>query len=75
LNSDVSSSTSGSRPKERGAWKGYREKHGQYATPTQVQFDADSGDLRIGTDPLSSAELIADVGSVESELIKIMAET
>lgn len=35
------------------AWKGYREKHGQFATPTQVQFDANSGDLRIGTDPLS----------------------
>jgi hypothetical protein len=31
----------------KGAWKGYREKHGQYATPTQVQFDADSGDLRM----------------------------
>jgi hypothetical protein len=57
----------------KGAWKGYREKHGQYATPTQVQFVADSGDLRIGTDPLSVVDLVADVRRVESELIEIEA--
>jgi hypothetical protein len=46
----------------KGAWKGYREKHGQYATPTQIQFEpGEHGDLRIGADPLSVVELIADV--------------
>jgi hypothetical protein len=59
----------------KGAWKGYREKHGQFATPTQVQFDADSGDLRIGTDSLSVVDLVADVLRVESELIAIEART
>jgi hypothetical protein len=60
----------------KGAWKGYREKHGQYATPTQIQFDpAEHGDLRIGADPLSVVELIADVRRVESELIEIEART
>jgi hypothetical protein len=59
----------------KGAWKGYREKHGQYATPTQVQFDAVSGDLRIGTDPLSVVDLVVDVRRVESELIEIEARS
>jgi hypothetical protein len=58
----------------KGAWKGYREKHGQFATPTQVQFDANSGDLRIGTDPLSVL-IFCDVHRVESELIAIEART
>jgi hypothetical protein len=60
----------------KGAWKGYREKHGQYATPTQVQFEpGESGDLKIGTDPLSVVDLVADVRRVESELIAIEAQT
>jgi hypothetical protein len=60
----------------KGAWKGYREKHGQYATPTQIQFEpGESGDLRIGADPLSVVDLIADVRRVESELIEIERET
>jgi hypothetical protein len=59
----------------KGAWKGYREKHGQYATPTQVQFDGVSSDLRIGTDPLSVVDLVVDVRRVESELIEIQART
>jgi hypothetical protein len=43
----------------KGAWKGYREKHGQYATPTQVQFEpGDRGDLKIGADPLSVVDLV-----------------
>jgi hypothetical protein len=59
-----------------GAWGGYREKHGRYATPTQIQFEpGESGDLRIGADPLSVVELIADVRRVEGELIEIEAET
>jgi hypothetical protein len=60
----------------KGAWKGYREKHGQYATPTQVQFEpGDRGDLRIGADPLSVVDLAADVRRVESELIQLEAST
>jgi hypothetical protein len=61
---------------ERGVWKGYREHHGPYAEPTQVQFDAgDPGDLRIGADPLSVVDLAADVRRVETELIAIEART
>jgi hypothetical protein len=60
----------------KGAWKGYREKHGQYATPTQIQFEpGDRGDLRIGADPLSVVDLAADVRRVESELIQLEAST
>jgi hypothetical protein len=60
----------------KGAWKGYREKHGQYATPTQIQFEpGENGDLRIGADPLSVVELIADVRRVEGELIEIEGRT
>jgi hypothetical protein len=60
----------------KGAWKGYREKHGEYATPTQVQFEpGDRGDLKIGADPLSVADLVVDVRRVESELIEIEART
>jgi hypothetical protein len=59
-----------------GAWKGYREKHGPYAAPTQVQFEpGDPGDLRIGTDPLSVVDLAADVRRVEGELVGIEAQT
>jgi hypothetical protein len=47
---------------EKGAWKGYREKHGPYANPAQVQFDP--GDLRIGMDPLSIVDLAADISCV-----------
>jgi hypothetical protein len=56
-----------------GAWKGYRDKHGQHAGPTWVQFEP--GDLRIGADPLSVGELAADVRRVEGELIDIEART
>jgi hypothetical protein len=60
----------------KGAWKGYREKHGQYATPTQVQFEpGDLGDLKIGADPLSVADLVVDVRRLENELIEIEART
>jgi hypothetical protein len=60
----------------KGAWKGYREKHGQYATPTQIQFEpGQHGDLRIGADPLSVVDLAADVCRVKSELIQIEART
>jgi hypothetical protein len=60
----------------KGAWKGYREKHGQYATPTQIQFEpGEHGDLRVGADPLSVVELIADVRRVEGELTEIEAKT
>jgi hypothetical protein len=59
-----------------GAWKGYRQRHGQYAAPTQVQFEpGDPGDLRIGADPLSVVDLAADIRRVESELIEIEART
>jgi hypothetical protein len=59
-----------------GAWKGYREKHGPHAAPAQVQFEpGESGDLRIGADPLSVVALAADVRRVEGELIKIEVET
>jgi hypothetical protein len=44
---------------EEDAWKGYRENHGQYPTPTQVQFEpGDHGDLKIGADPLSVVDLV-----------------
>ena len=56
-----------------GAWKGYRDKHGQHAGPAWVQFEP--GDLRIGADPLSVSELAADVRRVEGELIEIEART
>jgi hypothetical protein len=60
----------------KGAWKGYREKHGQYATPTQVQLEpGETGDLRLGADPLSVVALAADVRRVEGELIEIEART
>jgi hypothetical protein len=58
---------------DEGAWKGYREKHGEYAEPTEVQFDAD--DLRIGADPLCISELAADIRRVEAELIEIEARS
>jgi hypothetical protein len=59
-----------------GAWKGYREKHGQHAGPTWVQFEpGDPGDLRIGADPLSVVDLAADIRRVEGELIEIEART
>ena len=59
-----------------GAWKGYREKHGELAGPAWVQFEpGDPGDLRIGADPLSVVELAADIRRVESELIEIEAQT
>jgi len=57
-----------------GAWKGYRQQHGSYATPTQVNFDAIDG-LRIGANPLSIVDLVADLRLVESELIEIEART
>jgi hypothetical protein len=57
-------------------WARYRQKHGRYAAPTQVQFEpGDPGDLRIGADPLSVVELAADIRRVESELIEIEART
>lgn len=59
-----------------GAWGGYRAKHGQYATPTQVQFEpGEHGDLRIGVDPLSVVDLAADIRRVEKELTEIEART
>ena len=57
-----------------GAWKGYRQQHGPYATPTQVNFDAIDG-LRIGANPLSIVELVADLRRVENELIEIETRT
>jgi hypothetical protein len=57
-------------------WKRYRDKHGPYANPTQVQFEpGDPGDLRIGADPLSVVDLAADIRRVESQLIEIEART
>ena len=56
-----------------GAWKGYREKHGEYAEPTDVQFEP--GDVRIGADPLSIVALAADVRRVELELTEMEART
>jgi hypothetical protein len=53
--------------------QGYREKNGQLAGPSWVQFEP--GDLRIGADPLSVVELAADIRRVESELIEIEART
>jgi hypothetical protein len=59
-----------------GAWKGYREKHGQHAGPAWVQFEpGDPGDLRVGADPLSIVALAADIQRVENELIEIEAQT
>jgi hypothetical protein len=54
-------------------WQRYRDKHGEHAMPTTVQFDPD--DLRIGADPLSVVELAADIRRVEDELIEFEART
>jgi hypothetical protein len=59
----------------KGAWKGYREKHGQYATPTQVQFDAVSSDSESARTRLSVVDLVVDVRRLESELMEIEART
>jgi hypothetical protein len=59
-----------------GAWKGYRQKHGPGAEPTLMEFSpGEQGDLKIGNDPLSVVELIADVRRVESELIEIESQS
>jgi hypothetical protein len=57
------------------AWKGYREKHGQYAMPTQVQFDAVSSDSESARTRLSVVDLVVDVRRLESELMEIEART
>jgi hypothetical protein len=63
-------------PRNVGAWKGYREKHGPGAEPTLMEFSpGERGDLKIGNDPLSVVELAADIRRVESELIEIEAKT
>jgi hypothetical protein len=59
-----------------GAWKGYRDRLGQHAGPSWVQYEpGDLGDPRIGADPLSVVDLAADVRRVEGELIEIEART
>jgi hypothetical protein len=63
-------------PQNKGAWKGYRQKHGPRAEPTLMEFSpSEHGDLKIGNDPLSVVELIADVRRVESELIEIESQS
>ena len=57
-------------------WKRYRDKHGPGAEPTLMEFSpGEHGDLKIGNDPLSVVELIADVRRVESELIEIESQS
>jgi hypothetical protein len=49
-----------------GAWKGLRERHGEYADPRQLMFDPP--DFKIGPDSLSVADLADDVRRVDREL-------
>jgi hypothetical protein len=55
-----------------GAWKGLRELHGGFATPTRVVFSLD--DLQVGDDSLSIAELAEEVRRVERELAALELE-
>jgi hypothetical protein len=55
-----------------GAWKGLRERHGEYADPRQLMFDPP--DFKIGHDSLSVAELADDVRRVERELVALELE-
>jgi hypothetical protein len=60
----------------KGAWKGYREKHGEIAGPAQLSYEPGNPPLlTIGADPLSINDLNADLRRVESELIEIEART
>ena len=56
-------------------WKRYQDKHGEFASPTQLVFGpGDPPSLTIGVDPLSINDLEADVRRVERELIEIEAQ-
>jgi hypothetical protein len=60
----------------KGAWKGYREKHGPQVGPGLLSYEPGNPPvLTIGADPLSINDLEADIRRVESELIEIEART
>jgi hypothetical protein len=57
-------------------WKRYRDKHGEYAAPAQLQYEPGNPPLlSIGADPVSINDLAADIRRVERELIEIEART
>jgi hypothetical protein len=59
---------------ERGedAWKGLRERYGEYADPRQLMFDPP--EFKIGPASLSLTELADDVRRVEGELTALELE-
>ncbi len=53
-----------------GAWKGLREQHGSWATPTLLGFTPPN-DFKIGPDDLSILELADEVRHVDRELAEL----
>jgi hypothetical protein len=60
----------------KGAWKGFREKHGPHAAPARLQYEPSNPPLlSVGADSLSINDLAADIRRVESEVIEMEARS